>query len=117
MSHAYIPKSAIPIGMASVQTPDGIGSLTAWRGYASKGYRTKFNTVLSYWVSIVPAGGKAYERSMTPAKFEAFVHSWLTSAIPDDCTVIKETGCFARAECVPTDNGVKMQPKWKAGVS
>jgi hypothetical protein len=101
MANSDIPKSASIIGRLAIQRPDGIGRITAYRGVASRGYRSDYARVLTYWLRRELPGHRANQYSMTPGTFRehlAASHRDLGKGPENGCTVLLETGIYAGEE-------------------
>lgn len=98
MANSYIPETASIIGRLEVQRPDGIGKITAYRGVASKGYRSNYSRVLTYWLRLEMPGHRANQYSMTPSSFQKHLeasHRDLDKGPENGCAILLETGIYA----------------------
>ena len=99
MASARIPDTADLIGRVVVEKPEGRASMTAYRGYASKGYRSDYERVPTYWLAIVQPWAPTVDRhSVTPKVFAKHVAASikdLNANTRADTVITERTGIYA----------------------
>jgi hypothetical protein len=94
MAKAKIPQTARVIGKAVCNGPDGFVSVAQlWQGYASKGYRSDYQAVETFWFQLMLPDGERVH-SMTPAVCAEHVKRFDTGTAPAGYTFTL-TGVYA----------------------